>query len=135
MTGFAHEAQFFPSEAAFDADQEGSQAPFASRSFVPLGLFNAAGDDGQVPAALAFFTGHVVEARQLRNSLTDNAFHWALIDTYGGRFDVVIDPALLPDSPVPGGVLKDTYWLSGRLLSFPRKQRSFWKRLFGPART
>ena len=60
------------------------------------------------------------------NSVTGYPFWWALVDTLGGTFDVVIDPALLPSPPRAGNVLSGWFWLSGRIsLDTARKRRWF----------
>jgi hypothetical protein len=51
------------------------------------------------------------------NAVTGLPFWWALIDTVGGTFDVVIDPELLSSPPRPGNVIAGWFWLSGRLLT------------------
>ena len=98
-----------------------------SRFFIPAGLF---GDSRDSPPALVDFAGHVVEAAVLKNSLTGDPFYWALVDTFGGHFDVVIDSALLPDVPLAGGVLSGRFWLSGRIVS-PQPERTWLERLIG----
>jgi hypothetical protein len=39
--------------------------------------------------------GQVIEAAERQNAVSGQSFWWALIDTVGGTFDVVIDPSLL----------------------------------------
>lgn len=100
---------------------------YASQSFIPSGLF---GTSKEAPKAEATFTGKVLETALRTNSQTGNRFHWALVETYGGRFDVVIDPDLLAEAPVAGGILSGHFWLSGRLLSYAKKEGSWIGRLF-----
>jgi hypothetical protein len=60
--------------------------------------------------------------------VTGNRFWWALVDTLGGTYDVVIDPELLPDSPRAGNILSGWFWLSGRIgVEKPRKRRWFFR--------
>ena len=61
-------------------------------------------------------SGGVVEAEERRNTVTGRPFCWALVETVGGTFDVVIDPELLPDPPRAGSVLWGWFCLSGRLV-------------------
>ena len=49
-----------------------------------------------------------------QNAVTRQPFWWALVDTVGGTFDVVIDPALLSNPIRPGNVIAGWFWLSGR---------------------
>jgi hypothetical protein len=48
--------------------------------------------------------------------LTGREFWWALVESYGGIYDVVIDAELVEDAPRVGGVVNGTFWLSGRVL-------------------
>ena len=50
-----------------------------------------------------------------RNAVTGQPFCWALVDTVGGTFDVVIDPSLLSNPVHVGNVISGWFWLSGRL--------------------
>jgi hypothetical protein len=119
IAAFAHSIQYSDSPAAFAAAQQAAGGPrFASQSFIPSGLFLPDGAAVDPPKAQAIFTGHVVRASLLRNSLTGGRFYWALVDTLGGRFDVVVDRTLLPAVPKVGGVLSGSFWLSGRLTSW-----------------
>jgi hypothetical protein len=133
IAAFAHEITFYESAEAYDASQANKGARFASRSFIPSGLFTPEGTSTSPPQAFAIFTGHVIEADIRRNSMTEVPFYWALVDTLGGRYDVVIDRNLLPDVPTSGGILSGTFWCSGRLTSYPRVERSWFSRLLGGA--
>jgi hypothetical protein len=114
LAGFAHEVVGFPSAEAFAASPRG--ATFASRAFIPAGLFGADGEELAEPRAYAVVIGHVQESATLENQLTHRPYHWALLDTYGGAMDVVADPAVLGEMPKPGGVVMGSFWLSGRIL-------------------
>lgn len=110
IAAFAHEVSLFASPEAHAEGQEG-EVKFASKSFIPSGLFGPPGD-----AALAVFTGHIVAAGDRRNGLTGELFGWALVETLGGVFDIVMDPELIAEPPRVGGVLSGSFWLSGRVL-------------------
>jgi len=115
IAAFAHEIAAFESEAAYEASQT-DDPMFASQSFIPSGLF-ASADDSTVPLARATFVGHVLAADEKINALTGHAFYWALVETFGGAYDVVIDPELLPGVPAVGGVISGSFWLSGRIIA------------------
>lgn len=117
LAAFAHEVEFHRSPEVFEARQGGESLKFATRSFIPSGLFSVDGGSTEPPGAMAILTGHVREAATRTNERTGERFHWALVDSLGGLFDVVIDPELLPDLPAPGGVIGGQFWLSGRILS------------------
>lgn len=125
IAAFAHEVSSHASPDAYSSSQEDQQLKFASQSFIPSGMFQPDGAATEPPEAMAIFTGHVIEAGVRKNSLTGRPFFWALLDTLGGKYDVVIDPALLKQVPPAGGVLSGSFWLSGRLTSFPKRQRSW----------
>lgn len=115
IAAFAHEISIFDSIDEYHASQP--RAPqFASQSFIPAGMFTPAGDSIEPPQAYAIFAGHVVQAATKRNDLTGNAFYWALVDSLGGLFDVVMDPELVQNEPKVGGVLSGSFWLSGLLV-------------------
>jgi hypothetical protein len=115
IAAFAHEVSFFASPEAFAASQT-HEVKFASQSFIPIGLFSPAGESTEPPESRAFFAGHIRKAEARRNELTGNRFWWALVETLGGVFDVVIDPELIEENPKAGGVLSGAFWLSGRLI-------------------
>lgn len=115
IAAFAHEISFYDSPYAYSVSQEGQRVKFASQSFIPSGMFRLSGAAIEPPEAIAIFTGHVIEADVRKNSLTRQIFFWALVDTLGGRYDVVIDRSLLAQAPSAGGVLSGSFWLSGRL--------------------
>jgi hypothetical protein len=114
IVAFAHEIAFYDTVDAFYASQADRDPKFASQSFIPIGLFTPTGSDNHPPEATAFLTGHVVETAFKRNSLTGGSYYWALVNSFGGQYDVVIDPTLLSGAPAAGGVLSGTFWLSGR---------------------
>jgi hypothetical protein len=131
VAAFAHEITFFESEDAYNSSQESENVPFASKSFIPSGMFHPSGENNAPPEARAIFTGEVVQAATCTNQISQQKFYWALVDTIGGQYDVVIDPVLLDREPAVGGFLSGTFWLSGRLTSYPRKKRSWFGKLLG----
>ena len=130
VAAFAHEVAFFESEATYESSQDADGTRFASKSFVPTGLFHTARTGDPAPAE-AVFTGHVVQASVCTNAMSGMQFYCALVDTLGGRYDVVIDPELLDRVPTPGGILSGSFWLSGRLTSHPKKKKGWFGQLLG----
>jgi hypothetical protein len=59
----------------------------------------------------------VLAADEKINVLTGRAFYWALVETLGGAYDVVIDSNLLPGVPAAGGLISGSFWLSGRIIA------------------
>jgi hypothetical protein len=115
VAAFAHEVQAHLTEEEHGKSQE-AEMRFAAQSFIPSGLFSPEGEAPGEPESLAIFSGLVLRAEVRTNELSGKPFYWALVDSYGGAYDVVIDPELLPEPPVVGGVLNGSFWLSGRLL-------------------
>ncbi|QDU93643.1 hypothetical protein [Lignipirellula cremea] len=115
IAAFAHEVSIFETVEAYDASQTG-ELKFASKSFIPSGMFAPDGDATEPPQAFGIFTGHIIRAAKKQNELSGHSFYWALVETLGGHFDVVIDPELVEQEPKAGGVLTGFFWLSGRIL-------------------
>jgi hypothetical protein len=124
VAAFAQQVTLFESAAAHAASQAAQGATSASRSFIPSGLISPAGEPVSPPEPHALIAGHVVEADTRANAVTGTPFVWALVDSLGGTFDVVIDPELLPRMPRPGDVLAGWFWLSGRLLTGPARKKN-----------
>ena len=115
MAAFAQQVSVSASPAAFEADQRAQGVETPSRSFIPSGLIAPSGEPVTPPEPHALIAGHVLEGGVRLNALSGTPFWWALVETIGGTFDVVIDPESLPSPPAPGNVLSGWFWLSGRL--------------------
>lgn len=117
LTAFASsEFGVFKSEQDYYDSQE-AEVKFASKSFIPNGLFNLEADKTEPPLAFGVFTGEIKEFELKTNTLTGEKFYWFLVDTLGGEIDVVADPKLVTIEPNVGGYLNGQFWLSGRLIS------------------
>jgi hypothetical protein len=130
IAAFSHEVTTYVSVDEFTASQTGD-IKFASQSFIPSGLFSPEGESTNPPQANAIFAGHILDAKTKTNDFSGETYYWALVDTLGGRFDVVIDPSLSNLPPMVGGVLSGSFWLSGRLIRFAESKPSLWSRLLG----
>lgn len=125
IAAFARSIDLHESPGAFARAQAGEDVPFASKSFIPSGLFadelepDGPGDSEGSRTSEAIFTGHVVDSSVRTNSLTGDHYVWAAVETLGGVYDVVADPELLPEPPAPGAVVMGSFWLSGRLVGEP----------------
>ena len=115
VAAFAQEISVYPSEAAYHAAQAAQGLAFPSRAFIPSGLMSPSGEPVSPPESHALISGHIIEAAERRNTVTGESFWWALMDTVGGTFDVVIDPSLLATPVGAGNVVSGWFWLSGRL--------------------
>lgn len=119
LTAFAsNDLKMFESEDEYFASQE-SEVRFASKSFVPSGLFSFGENeeiDLNVVRPIAMFAGEIKEFELKTNSLTNEKFYHFLVETLGGEVDVVADPKLIQTEPKVGGILNGQFWLSGKLL-------------------
>lgn len=131
IAAFAQQLTVHDSEAAYLSDQAAQGQSFGSRSFIPSGLISPSGEPVTPPESHALFTGHVLEAGERRNSVTGESFWWALVDTQGGTFDVVVDPSLLVGPIRTGNVISGWFWLSGRLRTSVAPRSSWLKKLTG----
>ena len=135
IAAFAQQVSLYESIAAYDTAQATQGMSFPSKSFIPSGLLSPAGEPIDPPESHALLAGHVLEAEERRNAVTGHPFWWALVETIGGTYDVVIDPALLPALPRAGNVLSGWFWLSGRLQPSGATPKGGWlRRLTGERR-
>ena len=131
VAAFAQQISVYESEATYHSSQAAEGLAFASRSFIPSGLMSPDGHPVDPPEPHALLVGHVLEAEERRNSVTGTPFWWALVETIGGSFDVVIDPDLLSDRLCAGNIVSGWFWLSGRLRSNQEPKTSWLSRLTG----
>jgi hypothetical protein len=132
IAAFAQEVKVYQSRKAYDTAQAAQGLSFPSRSFIPSGLISPSGEPVVPPESHALIAGEVVEALEQRNSVTDQPFWWALVETVGGTYDVVIDPALLPNPRIEAGnVITGWFWLSGRLQTTGSPRAGWLRKLIG----
>ncbi len=119
VAAFCHGGQAYANEAEYLVDQtsEGEKLKFAVESFIPIGLFD---ESGEMPAATARFSGHVLEAEEVENPATGGKFWRVLVKTFGMTVDVVAHAEQLEGRPVVGGVLAGSFWLSALPAEGPR---------------
>jgi|HubBroStandDraft_1064217.scaffolds.fasta_scaffold23693_2 hypothetical protein len=114
LAAFAHEIAVYRDDEDFARST--GDLRVASESFIPIGLFaNQGGTEGGTGSRAAF-SGHILKYRELINRVHGQRFWSLLVQTYGGIVDVVADPQILNGSPVEGGVVHGSFWLSGRIL-------------------
>jgi hypothetical protein len=134
VAAFAQQVSRYESADAYASSADAAGTGGASRSFIPSGLISPSGEPVIPPESHALIAGQVVEAGPRVNAVTGVHYWWALIDAFGGTFDVVIDPQLLPEQPRVGNVLSGWFWLSGRLLTGepgPKPASGWLRRLVG----
>lgn len=116
LAAFAHHLEVYADAEAHARAQTG-ESKFASRSFIPAGLFR--GDDEAEPGppvAYALLTGHVVAAEARVNPLSGGAYWWAAVATLGGTVDVVAPAGLVEADLRVGNVVSGGFWLSGQVV-------------------
>ncbi len=134
LAAFAQDILLFENEDAYN--NHSTEVKFASKSFVPSGLFfsEERNTPGR-PEATAMFTGSILHFEKKKNELTGDEFYWFFTDTLGGLVDVVADVRLVEETPVVNGIIQGQFWLSGQLYGHVTKEdtsgKSFLKRLFG----
>jgi len=114
ITAFAHAAGVYKTEEEFLAAQPQEQK-YASKSFIPIGLFTAA-KTKEPPQAYAFLAGHVIATEMKTNEISGEKFVWACIDSLGGTYDVVAPTSMLSAAPNVGEILSGQFWMCGQLL-------------------
>jgi hypothetical protein len=123
VAAFAQQVSLYESARAYASSPAAEGSRGESRSFIPSGLISPAGEPVIPPESHALIAGLVLEAAPRVNAVSGAQYWWALVDTLGGTFDVVIDPALLPDEPRAGNVVSGWFWLSGRLVTGSQRKK------------
>lgn len=131
VAAFAQQVTVYESADAYQAAQAAQGLAFAAQSFIPSGLVSPGGVPVDPPEPHALFVGVVLEAAARQNAITGHPYGWALVETIGGTFDVVIDPELLTDVPRAGNILSGWFWLSGRLQAEAPAKTGWLRRLAG----
>ena len=118
IAAFPHEFTASPTEEAFHADQAAklSGPGMAAESFIPSGTFRPGGETIEPPEAQAVLAGRILAAERRTNSFSGHPFYALSVKTLGGVIDMPVDPQLISSTPVAGGVVFGSFWLSGRLL-------------------
>lgn len=98
----------------------GDELDLADKSFIPSGLysFTEAGEpvERDPPQAHAIIAGRITEWQKRRNGFTGEEFYCFVVESFGGFVDIVADPSLIKTDPVVGGIVKGSFWLSGKIV-------------------
>ena len=76
-------------------------------------------DDGNEDETLS---GRILEHRRFGNEVAGHDFHWLLIESSAGIFDIVADPAIVDGEIVDDGAVRVDCRFFGRLLPVDRSQ-------------
>ncbi len=120
LTAFAsNDFKIFENDEDYQKAQE-SVLKYASKMFVPSGLFAVDEKDGSRDLSLArpvgMFAGEIKDVELKTNELSGEKFYALLVETLGGDLDVVVDPKFVPNEPQIGGIVSGQFWLSGKIL-------------------
>ncbi len=112
IAAFAHTLEVYATEAEMHA----TGSMMSVQSLIPSGLFLPGGVVKSPARAEAILYGTVEATEMRRNGATAREFIWARVQTFGGRLEIVADQSLAATSPVAGGIIGGTFWMSARLL-------------------
>lgn len=120
LTAFAsNDFKIFENEESYYASQE-DETKFASKSFIPSGLFSPEKTDENLDLSvvrpIGILAGEIKEFELKTNQLSGQNFYWLLVETLGGETDVVVDPKFVTENPKTGGIVSGQFWLSGKIL-------------------
>ncbi len=120
LTAFAsNDFKIFAGDEDYQKAQE-SELKYASKMFVPSGLFAVDEKDGSrdlnLVRPVGIFAGEIKDFELKTNELSGEKFYALLVETLGGETDVVVDPKFVPNEPQPGGIISGQFWLSGKVL-------------------
>ncbi len=90
-------------------------ANLASRAFIPSPSSPAGSNEDEAKPE-AVFCGEIRHYELKTNPLTRLQFHYFVVESLGGTFDVVIDRESLNGTPRPDGVLAGAFYLAGRIV-------------------
>lgn len=122
IAGFGRELQAFASDADYAAANRARPEPgLAAKSFIPIGIFAAAGAEAnagepKAPSSAALLTGRIIDHRRYSNEVTSREFYWLLVESLDATFDVIADPEIVKGEIVTGGTVEVSCWLFGRFL-------------------
>lgn len=122
ITGFAHDSLVFDSIEAFHEAKARGKVSFSPQTFVPHNRFDSSEDHKDPPESMAYINGFVVDASLRTNCFSELDYYWVLVETFGGRFDIVVDQTRLPSLPKAGDILATYCWLCGRLIWVPDRE-------------
>ncbi|MDH3492694.1 MAG: hypothetical protein OEM82_04025 [Acidobacteriota bacterium] len=98
----------------------GDDLDLANKSFIPSGLYSFSKDGEPIerdpPQAHAIIAGRITQWQKRRNGFTDEEFYCFVVESFGGFVDVVADPRLVKSEPNVGGIVKGSFWLSGKIV-------------------
>ena len=107
----------FESQDQFD-NYIASNPRFCS-PFVPIGLVSQMPlyEGDKFPFNVVSLSGRILDSEIQKNTLTGETFRWALVDSMGSLFDIVVAPELMEKEPQIGDVLYGNFYLSGKVTS------------------
>jgi hypothetical protein len=90
-----------------------AEPKIAPKSFVATGLHRH--EEDIPPQAHAVFSGEIKTVELKTNATTGEKFYWLLIETEIGEIDVVADLNLFEIEPKIRGIIRGSFWLTGKI--------------------
>lgn len=113
VAAFAEDVEYFASEADFLASQ-GRFKGLSSDCFIPIGTFTPDGDAIDPPQPRVLMVGRIGSQQRRTNHFSGLQF-WAIsFASQGATYDVVAADDVLQATPVSGGILAGTFYLSAQ---------------------
>jgi hypothetical protein len=90
-----------------------AEPKIAAKSFAATGLHRH--EEDIPPQAHAVFSGEIMQVELKTNATSGEKFYWLLIETEVGEIDVVADVNLFEIEPKNGGIVRGSFWLTGKI--------------------
>ena len=88
---------------------------FSENMFFPSGTFVCQEPDSRFSSCIVL-SGTVKSVKKQVNSFTKNEYYIITAETFGGEYDLLVDPELLPDGISEGNIVYGDFWLSGKIM-------------------
>ena len=117
ITLFPHQFEHYKTEQDFRKKYpKGEKNPFPSPGmFIPSGTFSPKNYPNFKPHAECYCYGRVEFAETLKNEFSGLEFQHVIIDTYGAKYDVLVDWTHKQDIEI-GDIVGGFFWVSGKVL-------------------
>jgi hypothetical protein len=114
VTAFPLEITCYDSLADYERDpwESPEAGKMGAQVFLPTGVLDTDLEHLQPEAT---FTGIIKAVEERANPLTGKGFAILLVETVGGHYDVLVSNSALIRTPKVEGVVKGSFWLSGRV--------------------
>lgn len=115
LSAFAHQMSAYADARAFDKAQAAEEIQHDQKSFLATGLFDENYEELDPPLPMALIVGIVKQARRLENPFGGGYYHHVVLETLHMDIDIVAAVGSSDGIPRSGGIVKGTFYLSGRI--------------------